>query len=88
MRSCWTSARGDKSWRTRSGDCEAALTLILGRCLDDAFSWGHRWGHAARNTDISETCDPHSQVVSVKRAVLYGPAWIRTRDQRIMSPLL
>jgi len=20
--------------------------------------------------------------------VLYGPAWIRTRDQRIMSPLL
>jgi len=30
----------------------------------DAFPWGHWWGHAANNTDISGVHDSHSLVQS------------------------
>jgi len=41
---------------------------------------GHKNGHS----DASATADAHSNSLKTNG----GPAWIRTRDQRIMSPLL
>src|SRR6266853_417449 len=40
----------------------------------DAFPWGHRWGHAAHNTDISGMHDSHNHAISVTAS---GALWAR-----------
>jgi hypothetical protein len=54
-----------------SGGCEASCSRFVSI---DAFSWGHRWGHAVRDTGISGTSDPHNHAVRGNRC---GALWAR-----------